>query len=113
MSRDFYFSSVVLLLVFMQEAEKFAMSSVEPERPTWAIVVVNHLDIEGGNVDYKIRMNFTTVPSTWHSLHNKRKGLLTHYKRYYTSGFLSLQVGFPSPMRCVSSKCSLLRWDKP
>lgn len=73
------------------EAEKFAMSSVEPERPTLAIVMVNHLDIEGGNVDYKIRMNFTTVPSTWHSLHNKQKGLLIHYKHYYTSGFLNLQ----------------------
>ncbi|KAG0616755.1 hypothetical protein M758_5G140000 [Ceratodon purpureus] len=74
-----------------QEAEKFAMTSVEPERPTWAIIVVNDFDIEGGNVDYKIRMNFTTVPSTWDTLHKQRKGLLTYYKHYYTSGFLSLQ----------------------
>ena len=92
-----------VILVFMQEAEKFAMTSVEPGRPTWAIIVVNHLDIEGGHVDYKIRMNFTTVPSTWDTLHKNRKRLLTYYKHYYTSGFLSLQVGIPLP-RCELRK---------
>lgn len=49
------------------------------------------MDMVIGNIDYKIRMNFTTVPSTWETLHKKRKGLLTYYKNYYTSGFLSLQ----------------------
>nr|XP_024376526.1 ATP-binding cassette sub-family A member 1-like isoform X3 [Physcomitrium patens]XP_024376527.1 ATP-binding cassette sub-family A member 1-like isoform X3 [Physcomitrium patens] len=74
-----------------KDAEKHALTSVQLERPTWAIIVVEHLDIVGGNVDYKIRMNFTTVPSTWDTLHKRRKGLLSYYKRYYTSGFLSLQ----------------------
>ena len=87
----------------MQEAEKYALTSVEAERPTWAIIVVNHLDVEGGNVDYKIRMNFTTVPSTWDTLHKERKGLLTYYKHYFTSGFLSLQVGSLWSIRAPST----------
>lgn len=78
--------------LLLQEAVKSALTSTGLESPTWAIIVVNHLDPVGGNVDYKIRMNFTTVPSTWDTLHKKRKGLLTHYKHYYTSGFLTLQV---------------------
>ena len=69
-----------------------ALINTENDKPIWAIIVVNKMDPAGGNVDYKIRMNFTTVPRTQQAVHKRRKGLLTYYKNYYTSGFLSLQV---------------------
>lgn len=76
----------------MQDAVNSALMNSENDKPIWAIVVVNKLDPVGGDVDYKIRMNFTTVPRTTKAAHKRRKGLRTYYKRYYTSGFLSLQV---------------------
>lgn len=76
----------------VQAAVDSALVNSENDKPIWAIVVVNNLDPVGGNVDYKIRMNFTTVPRTTEAMHKRRKGLRAYYKRYYTSGFLSLQV---------------------
>lgn len=80
------------ILRAVQDAVDSALVNSENEKPIWAIVVVNNLDPIGGNVDYKIRMNFTTVPRTAKAMHKRRKGLRGYYKRYYTSGFLSLQV---------------------
>ena len=76
----------------VQDAVNSALINTENDKPIWAIVVVNKLDPRGGHVDYKIRMNFTTVPRTMKIVHKRRIGLLTYYKHYYTSGFLSLQV---------------------
>jgi hypothetical protein len=76
----------------LQEAVKSALFDTEFDSPIWAVVVVNQMDPLNGKVDYKIRMNFTTVPHTWSTIHKHRIGLLTYYKHYYTSGFLSLQV---------------------
>jgi hypothetical protein len=70
---------------------KSALFDTEFDSPIWAVVVVNQMDPLNGKVDYKIRMNFTTVPRTWRTIHKHRIGLLTYYKHYYTSGFLSLQ----------------------
>ena len=75
-----------------QDAVNSALINSENDKPIWAIVVVNNLDPVGGNVDYSIRMNFTTVPRTMKAAYKRRKGLRAYYKRYYTSGFLSLQV---------------------
>ncbi|CAM6001577.1 unnamed protein product [Sphagnum balticum] len=74
-----------------EEAVKSALFDTEFDSPIWAVVVVNQMDPLNGKVDYKIRMNFTTVPHTWSTIHKHRIGLLTYYKHYYTSGFLSLQ----------------------
>ncbi len=76
----------------VQDAVNSALTNSENDKPIWAIVVVNNLDPVGGNVEYKIRMNFTTVPRTMKAAYKRRKDLRTYYKRYYTSGFLSLQV---------------------
>lgn len=69
-----------------------ALVNSENDKPIWAIVVVNNLDPVAGDVDYTIRMNFTTVPGTMKAVHKRHKALRSYYKRYYTSGFLSLQV---------------------
>lgn len=74
-----------------KDAVDSALSNVENDKPIWAIVVVNNLDPAGGNVNYKIRMNFTTVPRTAKAVYKRRTDLQSYYKRYYTSGFLSLQ----------------------
>ena len=77
---------------FLQAAVDSALVNTERDKPIWAVVVVNNLDPVAGDVNYKIRMNFTTVPRTAKAMHKRRKGLRGYYKRYYTSGFLSLQV---------------------
>lgn len=56
---------------------------------TWAIIILD--EVEPGRVEYTIRMNFTTVPSTnwisrWIAI-----GIDTRFQRYYLSGFLTLQ----------------------
>ena len=57
----------------------------------WAIISFNELNISNGQIDYTIRMNYSTVPST-RSLQAKFKlGLATDYQDYYFSGFVSLQ----------------------
>ena len=92
----------------MQEAQRYALTSVEEEKPTWATVVVNCLDFVGGNVDYKIQMNFTTTTATWDTFRKQQKGLLTYYKHYFTSRLLSLQVGFVWSMSAPSKLQVLL-----
>lgn len=44
------------------DAVNSALINTENNKPIWAIVVVNNLDPIGGQVDYKIGMNFITVP---------------------------------------------------
>jgi hypothetical protein len=61
---------------------------------TWALLDFTGQDsfmIQDDNLEYKIRMNYTTVPNTnevtdWVSI-----GLNTDYQSYYLSGYLTLQ----------------------
>ncbi len=89
-----YFLSSFYATLCLQEAVRDALTIANVDNPIWAIVVVNHLDFFNGKIEYKIRMNFTTTPPTTDTIHRRRKGVLTYYKQYYTSGFLSLQVQF-------------------
>eukprot|EP00899_Mesostigma_viride_P015099 jgi/Mesvir1/23590/Mv18280-RA.1 len=57
----------------------------------WAMVVFHQLDLEGGILDYSLRMNFTTVPRTYIKVDKWHHDLNDDYKRYFTSGFLSIQ----------------------
>eukprot|EP00850_Spirogloea_muscicola_P017011 SM000142S00525 [mRNA] locus=s142:89468:101029:- [translate_table: standard] len=59
---------------------------------TWGVVVLNEVDLQERKMDYAIRMNFTVVPRTYRIVRKWHHGLGTHYKQYYTSGFLSLQT---------------------
>lgn len=45
-----------------------------------------------GTTDYTIRMNYTTIPRTWVPVNKWKHHLSVHYKEYYSSGFLSIQV---------------------
>ncbi|CAM9223755.1 unnamed protein product [Phaeothamnion confervicola] len=56
---------------------------------TWAVVVVDAA--EAGNVDYVLRLNFTTVPDTHYAVEEITVGLDSRFKRYYLSGYLTLQ----------------------
>jgi len=58
---------------------------------TWAMVHFDEIDVVNGHVDYTIRMNFSALPSTKHLYMSLTPILNTEYKRYYTSGFLSIQ----------------------
>ncbi|GBG84246.1 hypothetical protein CBR_g38217 [Chara braunii] len=66
-------------------------SGEEISRELWAVVVFHKLDVQSGDVDYSIRMNYTSVPQTWRRVHRWHHGLHEAYKRYYSSGFMSLQ----------------------
>jgi len=55
-------------------------------------LVFNELDLEHGEIDYTIRMNYSTVPTT-RRIHNRyARGLDRGFQGYFTSGFLSLQA---------------------
>ncbi|CAM6122589.1 unnamed protein product [Calypogeia fissa] len=76
---------------FNSEKEAIDSSMKGTGSPLWAVVYVKNLDVSGGNVDYIIRMNYTTVPKTTRAVHRYSHGLVDRYKHYYTSGFLSIQ----------------------
>ena len=58
---------------------------------TWALVVFNSLNMSSGDVDFKIRMNYTTVPSTNQLYLRYKYTFDNNFLGYYISGFLSLQ----------------------
>eukprot|EP00467_Chlorarachnion_reptans_P011068 CAMPEP_0114538360 /NCGR_PEP_ID=MMETSP0109-20121206/30099_1 /TAXON_ID=29199 /ORGANISM="Chlorarachnion reptans, Strain CCCM449" /LENGTH=2283 /DNA_ID=CAMNT_0001722369 /DNA_START=209 /DNA_END=7060 /DNA_ORIENTATION=- len=69
----------------------FTTTDGETVRRAWATVVVRDMDVHSGHADYTIRMNFTATPSTKFFYHRFTPQLNTQYRKYYTSGFLSLQ----------------------
>ncbi|CAN5977083.1 unnamed protein product [Sphagnum jensenii] len=104
-----------------EEAVRDALTIANVDNPIWAIVVVNHLDLFNGKIEYKIRMNFTTTPPTTDTIHRRRKGVLTYYKQYYTSGFLSLQDVIntyifslvPNPSEATTALYEKPMWSAP
>ncbi|OAE27724.1 hypothetical protein AXG93_4193s1240 [Marchantia polymorpha subsp. ruderalis] len=91
MSTNYQFFNEVYGGTFPTEKDALDWALRGSKEPLWAIIVVKHLDIADGKVDYTIRMNYTTVPRTWRTVHKRRRGMIDKYKDYYTSGFLSLQ----------------------
>ena len=75
------------------EAVDHATNSADKGKRFWAIIVVDAYEIgaEGVNIDYKIRMNFTRIPSTKHKIVKFPLGIDSTYRDYLLSGFLSLQ----------------------
>ena len=69
----------------------------------WAVVSFNELDLAGGRVDYVIRMNYTALPSTSTKVSKFQLGLDESYKRYYYSGFLTLQTMIDSAVLYISA----------
>ena len=62
---------------------------------TWALLVFDKLvPARAGravSMEFTIRMNVSNVPSTRQVINERARGLNSEYKKYYTSGFLSLQ----------------------
>ena len=74
------------------DSEDEAMSKVlDLDERFWSVVSFNVLDMAGGHVDYVIRMNYTALPSTSTTISKFQLGLDDSFKRYYYSGFLTLQ----------------------
>lgn len=69
------------------KAIKYIQSHLEEY--TWALIVVHSVD--ESNINYEIRLNYTTLPNTNEVVNWITIGLDTTYQRYYLSGFLSLQ----------------------
>ena len=61
-----------------------------PKRRTWALVEFFELDKANHKLDYAIRMNYTTVPTTRAPWARLNRGLRMNYQQYYTSGFMPL-----------------------
>jgi len=57
---------------------------------TWALIAIN--EINPSNVNYVIRMNYTTLPNTNLIVNPLTRGLGKLYQRYITSGFSTLQL---------------------
>ena len=70
-----------------QDAEAYILDNLH-ER-AWALVDVRAAN--DGAVEYAIRMNSSTVPSTTSSVAWRSFGIDRTYLRYYFSGFLTLQ----------------------
>jgi hypothetical protein len=60
---------------------------------TWALLDLTDWPTNGDSMDvqYKIRMNYTTLPNTNEIIDFVSVGLNTEYQQYYLSGFLTLQ----------------------
>jgi ABC-type multidrug transport system ATPase subunit len=58
---------------------------------SWACLHFESLDIAAGIIDYKIRMNYTVLPSTKTTVNKFNKGFSLDYNKYYLSGYLTLQ----------------------
>ena len=61
-----------------------------PRRRTWALVEFFEVDKTNHRLDYAIRMNYTTVPTTRAPWARLNRGLRMNYQQYYTSGFMPL-----------------------
>ena len=72
----------------LAEADREALAS----KNVWALVVFDTLDMTTGDFSYTIRMNYTATPSTRSIVSKLARGLQTGYRKYYTSGFLSLNM---------------------
>ena len=55
---------------------------------TWALIVLQKMG--HGQVDYKLRLNYTTLPNTNYLVNWVTLGLDDRYQRYYLSGFHTL-----------------------
>ena len=55
---------------------------------TWAFI---HINSDSEDVEFVIRMNYTTIPNTARISNEISVGLNTEYQQYYLSGFLTIQ----------------------
>lgn len=79
------------LVVRKHKSEGKAINYIQShlEEYAWALIVVHSID--SSNINYEIRLNYTTLPNTNEVVNWITIGLDTTYQRYYLSGFLSLQ----------------------
>lgn len=73
--------SDVFYKVFRTEEEGQAYALTGSQR-LWALVVFGEgPDPATGVADYTIRMNYTTVPTTWSSVNKWSRGIPVYYKQ--------------------------------
>jgi hypothetical protein len=74
-----------------QDALNDALSVKGNSDRTWALIYFNSLNISAGQVNFKIRMNYTTVPSTNTLYFRYQYTLNTGFLNYILSGFMSIE----------------------
>ncbi len=75
--------------VHATESEAVSWIVNHPVERAWALIVFNSMT--PGDVEYTLRLNYTTVPDTSVIVNFISIGLDKSYQQYYTSGFLSLR----------------------
>ena len=88
------FSQVFTGIVSSEDAAiDIAIHNVHTDRDrTWAVVAFNALDLDAGVLDLTIRMNSSVLPVTSSIEDRFQPGIDEDYKRYFWSGFLTLQT---------------------
>jgi ATP-binding cassette subfamily A (ABC1) protein 3 len=73
------------------DAVQMALSFTGDDDRVWAVINCVNLDVGGGNVEYTIRMNYSTIPHTNALSTSFHIGFDETYKQYIISGFSSIQ----------------------
>lgn len=76
---------------YVHQSEAVAVDYIEThlDEPTWALIVLDKA--EPTNLDFTIRMNYTSVPNTYILVDWYSMGLNKNYQTYILSGFSTLQ----------------------
>jgi len=79
------------LNILIHESEELALNFINDNlnERTWALIHLKTIETE--KVEYKIRMNYTTLPNTNRIVNFVSIGLNKDYVQYYLSGYLTLQ----------------------
>jgi len=80
------------LKVRLHDSEESAVSFINDNlnERTWALVDFTKFQTLE-DIEFQIRMNYTTLPNTNRIVNYVARGLNTRYRRYYLSGYLTLQ----------------------
>jgi len=70
-----------------EKAVEWIDKNANSER-TWGLIVLDK--VQPGDVEYKLRMNYTTTPNTFFLINWVALGLDDRYQRYYLAGFHTL-----------------------
>jgi hypothetical protein len=80
-----------LLTIYTHESEQAAVDYITTHLGRWTFALIVFREISASKINYVIRQNYTTLPSTGLVIDDFAVGLDKGYQEYYTSGFLSIQ----------------------
>jgi hypothetical protein len=83
--------SFSLLTIYVHDSEDSAIDYIVNHLDRWTLALVVFREISPEKLNYVIRQNYTTLPSTDYVVDTWSVGLDTSYQQYFLSGFLSIQ----------------------